>query len=229
MKTLQPRPGVVEAHLKRLPVFSGLPEPAREALAHHARLRLQDSGEILFRRGEPALQLFGVVHGAVRVYRDAPGGRQKVLHLLAAPALVAEVPVLMGAQYPATAACSESSTVVVISRQALRRQLARDPELPLRLLGAALERLHELTGSLAAHGERSATARVAAYLMGWARGQPELELPAPKKDVASYLGLQPESLSRALAALREAGAIAVEDKTIRFLDPAALSRLAGES
>ena len=49
-----------------------------------------------------------------------------VAHLLEAPALVAEVPVLMGIDYPASADCAEPCTVLVLPRPALQQAFHRD-------------------------------------------------------------------------------------------------------
>jgi CRP-like cAMP-binding protein len=230
MKTLQPKPGVVSAHLAILPVFSVLDPADRGSLAVRASLRLYDRGEVLFERGQAADRLYCVVHGAVRVTRRGPAGREKVIHLLEGPALVAEVPVLMGVDYPASADCAEPSTVLVLPRRALLEAFERDQDLAMKLLGAAMVRMRELTASLASHGQKSGVVRVASYLLGLAHNQgEELSLPAAKKDVASFLGLQPESFSRALASLRRQGLIEVSDQQVRILDRGALERLLSES
>jgi CRP-like cAMP-binding protein len=230
VKTLQPKPGVLAAHLASLPVFSVLGPADREVLAEEAQLRLYDRGESLFERGQPADRLFCVVHGAIRVWRPGPAGREKVIHLIEGPGLVAEVPVLMGIDYPASADCAEPCTMLVLPRSALLQGFRRDQDLAMRLLGAAMARMHELTASLAAHGQKSGQVRVASYLLGLADSQgAELTLPAAKKDVASFLGLQPESFSRALAGLRKDGLIEVEDQVVHILARSALERLLSES
>lgn len=230
MKTLQPKPGVLANHLAVLPVFSVLGQGDRELLAGQALLRLYDRGESLFERGQPADRLFCVVHGAIRVVRRGPGGREKVIHLLEGPALVAEVPVLMGIDYPASADCAEPCTVLVLPRSAMLDSFRRDQDLALKLLGAAMSRMHELTASLTAHGQRSGAVRAASYLLGLSHSQgDELSLPAAKKDVACFLGLQPESFSRALGSLKKDGLIEVDEQRVRILDRAALERMLAES
>ena len=215
-------------HLSRLPVFGGLPEEVLASIADGLRLCTADKGETLFRAGEPASDLYCIVQGAVRVFRLDPEGREKVIHLLVAPALVAEVPVFTGSRFPASAECTDECVLLVIPRESLLDAVRRDPELPLQLLAAALGRMRELTQSLVGHSQRNAVVRVASYLMGLAHGRDEVELPAAKKDVASYLGLQPESFSRALGALKKAGAIRVEGQMVTVVDRTRLdSQLAG--
>ena len=229
MKTLQPKPGVVAGHLARLPVFSVLDPVDREALGARAQLRLYDRGEALFEEGAPADRLFCVVHGAVRVSRRGPGGRPKVLHLLEAPSLVAEVPVLMGVAFPASTECAEPCTILSLPRADLLAAFRANEDLAARMLGAAMARLQELTRSLAAHGEKSGAARVASYLLGLGAAQGvTIALPAAKKDIACYLGLQPESFSRALASLKRQGLIEVEEQEVRLLDRQGLERLLAE-
>ena len=218
MKTLRPQPGVIESHIGRIPVFAGLSASDLGILAERALLRLYTPGERLLEQGQPADDLFCVASGAVRVVLMMSGGREKVVHLMTGPGLVAEVPVMMGQEFPATAICTEPCSVVVVPRRALVELVRRDGELPLRMLASAMSRLRQLTGLLADHGQRSAAVRVASFLLGAAGSGAEVNLRAAKKDVASYLGLQPESLSRALGSLRRVGAIEVADQDIRILD-----------
>ena len=222
MKTLQPNPGVIARHLAALPVFKGLDPGQLDGIAAGSRLCMADKEERLFWTDAPAEILFGVVQGAVRVFRWDADGREKVIHLLKAPALVAEVPVLMGGAFPSDAVCSEDSQLVVIPRRALIEAIRSDPELPMHMLGAAFGRMRELTRSLVTHGQKNAVTRVAAYLLGLSHGSDEVQLPSAKKDVANYLGLQPESFSRALATLKRRGAITVLDRTVQIEDRAGL-------
>ncbi len=218
MKTLKPAPGVVAGHLAALPAFRGLAAADRERIAADSLLRMYARGEAIFHAGEPAASLAVLVRGSVRVLRARPDGHEKVVHLLAAPCLVAEVPTLTGEPLPATALCGEECVVVAIPRTVLVEAVRRDPELALRVLAAVFERLQELTRALARHGQRGAAARVGAWLLGLARDGTTGVLPAAKKDVADYLGLQPESFSRALAVLREEGAVEVDGDAFRILD-----------
>jgi CRP-like cAMP-binding protein len=229
VKTLKPTPGVVAGHLAAIPAFRGLSDEDRERIAAESSLRLYARGETLFRAGDAAASLVVLVRGSVRVLRARPDGHDKVVHLLTAPCLVAEVPTLTGEALPASAVCGEECVVVAIPRTVLVEAVRRDPELALRILAAVFDRLQQLTRALARHGQRGAAARVGAWLLGLARDGDGGVLPAAKKDVADYLGLKPESFSRALAVLREEGAVQVEDDTFRILDRTALEAVLGDT
>ena len=225
MKTLKPGPGVVEGYLGSVPLLAGLDAQRLQRLAACSFLRLYDRGDVLFTTGRSALELLWLAHGAVRVFRLLPDGRERVIHIHPAPSLVAEVPTLLGQPYPASADCTAPSTVVAVPRAQLVELVRADPELSLRLLAASMDRLRELTRAVAHQGRLSALSRVAAYLLGLAAHHSELSLPAPKKDVASLLGLTPESLSRALTTLRKRGAIEMSESEIRLVDRGSLESL----
>ncbi len=234
VRTLHPRPGAIEHHLHRLPLFEQLTGDEFHALAQQATLRSYARDEVVFEAGESAEALFCVVSGSLRIVRPLPGGEERVLHIALAPTTVAEMPVMVGRPFPARGICNDASTLVVIPRATLLKLVQQDPHFPLRMLGAAMKRLRLLTEAIARQGHLGATSRVAAYLQGLARGcvhdpaeTPEIVLPAAKKDIANYLGLKPESLSRALASLKKRGVIEVEDNLVRVLDARALDQVVG--
>ena len=84
-------------------------------------------------------------------------------------------------------------------------------------------------------GRRIALERLAIFLHSLSqrlervRRDPHLfVLPMSRRDLANYLGLVIETVSRLFSRLAELGVIAVDRKTIRILDPAKLRELAGE-
>lgn len=189
-----------------------------DVIAASAFLRMYERGEVLFEAGQSALDLVCLMRGSVRLVQWLPDGQEKVIHLLQGPALVAEAPPLLGEPYPATATTTESCVVVAVPRVALLQAAQKNPEIPWKMMAALFLRLKELTGSLRSHGQKNATSRLGSYLLGISEDRPYADLPAPKKDVASFLGLRPESLSRALAVLQEEGAITVREQRIDILD-----------
>ncbi|MBN2800020.1 MAG: Crp/Fnr family transcriptional regulator [Deltaproteobacteria bacterium] len=223
MHTVQtPRETLVD-RIRQVEFLSLLPSEHLELLARSSMIREGDKGEVLFRQGQVGAQFLWLMEGGLRLTRTQPDGREKVIHLFSSPALVAEAAILLGQPLPATATLTGPSRILHIDRGAVREAVQTHPDLALNLLGSVMLRLRELTRSLANHGQSSGVARVAAYLLGRVDESGALVLPASKKDVASYLGMQPESFSRALAALKQQGLIEVRDQQIQVCDLAALS------
>ena len=107
-------------------------------------------------------------------------------------------------------------------QQQLMRVISREVQLDQRhlvMIGrrVALERLAIFLHSLS---QRLARVR---------RDPHEFVLPMSRRDLANYLGLVIETVSRLFSRLAEMGVIAVDRKTIRILDPAKLREIAGET
>lgn len=214
MRTISPKPGIKEQYLKNMSILTGANDHTISVLAEKAVLRLYEKGETIFEAGLKTRHLIWLAHGAIRVVKQTPDGREKNIHLLQGPIIVAEIPSLMDEPIPASIVCFESSTVLLIEREALLEVLSKDPEVAMHLMAGLYKRLKELTNSLANHGQTNAAGRVASYLLGITQTSDQIVLRAPKKELASYLGLQPESFSRALTKLGKLGAIEVDEANI---------------
>lgn len=225
MKTLRPTSAALRSYLLRVPLFAQCLEEDLEKLTDGAMLLQFERGEHGFFAGDKAARLDTLVSGCAQIYRTLPDGTAKTLHLFSPPALLAEAAVFMGIPYPASCQFTEESLTLSFRREHLIALVDRDPAFAWRLIGQLYRKLHEFTDMIASHAQKNAVARVASYLLGFVRsahpdaaGDPaRVMLPAPKKDIANYLGIRPESLSRTFALLERAGAIRVEGQAIQIL------------
>mgnify|MGYP000853827357 CR=1 FL=1 len=232
MKTLRPKPAALRSYLQRVPLFSQCTDEDLETLTSAAMLLQYERGEHGFLAGDKACRLDALVSGGAQIYRTLPDGTAKTLHLFSPPALLAEAAVFMGFPYPANCLFTEESLTLSFPRAQLISMVERDPQLAWRLIGQLYGKLHEFTDMIASHGHRNAVTRVASYLLGVVRAAPQgdgpaarVVLPAPKKDIANYLGIRPESLSRTFAQLEKAGAIRVDGQAIHILQASLLENI----
>ncbi len=229
MKTLSPHDQVKAGYLRQLPLFATLSERELFTMAREVYLRHYDKGEYLFRAQTESTTLFALLKGCVQIFHTLPSGDKKVLHLLSPPTLMAEAAVLLGHPFPADGVATEEVLVFAIPRETLFALSRELPELPWRLMGGLFQRLMEFKGALQMHSRKSAQQRLALYLLGlFPEGAREVSLPAPKKQIANYLGLRPESFSRALKNLVDQGFLTEEEGTLTLLDRARLQQLLQE-
>jgi len=109
-----------------------------------------------------------------------------------------------------------------------RRCLRRDPKLLHNVSVALGGGYRNMVRYLRDHKLRTADQRLAAYLVRLLKahgGAPEMTLPLRKHVIASFLGMKPESLSRAFAGLHALG-VSVDGDRITITDPEALERFA---
>lgn len=220
----------------RAPVLQGLPEDAREALARSARVTRYLRRTAIFHEGDEPTALYGVISGAVKVYRDLPNGRQRILEVIEPGRAFASIPALDGNALPASAMTLPDTELAVFPRRVLVAQLCASPQ----AMFAAIEDLCSSSRHLQERlwselSYRSIPQRVAAILLRLAEewghvgsgGRITLELPLTRTEIAESLGAPRESVSRALSALVKHDIISLEGDRLTIFEPDLLRRRSG--
>jgi CRP-like cAMP-binding protein len=176
--------------------------------------------QLLFAEGDSADLVYKMVSGVVRTYRLLADGRRQItgFHL---PGDVFGVE-LRQARSEAAEAVAEATVIV-----ARRSSLTAEPgEALWRHAMGVLRRSEDHVLTL---GRRSAAERVASFLLDLAErlgGRDEIALPMSRQDIADYLGLTIETVSRTLTQLQTRGFIRAEGcRQLRLQRRATLSEL----
>src|SRR5690242_7563935 len=115
------------AALRQTVLFGELNDKELLRLAKHAvKVRLK-KGDMLFFAGEEAKGLFVIVSGKVRAFQHNAEGREHVMHVDTAGAVMAEVPVFDDGPYPASAIAEEATTALFIAKQEMCRFCMEHP------------------------------------------------------------------------------------------------------
>jgi CRP/FNR family nitrogen fixation transcriptional regulator len=175
----------------------------------------------IFSEGDRADQVFKVVSGAVRAVRTLTDGRRHIegFHL---PGDVFGVE--LGAERRATAEALRDTVVVVASRAGL----TAEPALSGGLCRHALAQLQRAQDHLLTLGRRTARERLACFILDLAArtgARPELDLPMSRQDIADYLGLTIETVSRGLTQMQAQGLVRASGRRLRILRRDALAEL----
>jgi CRP/FNR family transcriptional regulator len=212
------RPGVVF----QCPVFSMLDSESLHLVASACRTRSVTKGALVFRDGDPCDAMFAVVSGSVRVYKVARDGRERTLHIVRPPHSFAEAALFSDGGYPAFAAALSPTVLLVVPKLALLHVLVERPASGLGLFRSLSQWLRRLLDELEVETFLNTRARVAAWLLREADGQPHatrrVTLSQPRKEIASQLGMVPETLSRIQADLAERGLIRASRRYVDILD-----------
>ena len=182
------------------------------------RLRQAEAGETLFREGDPCSGFFVVLEGAVQLRRAGEEGRETVLNVVRSGQSFAEAAVFSGGAFPATALTLEPSVLAQFPKEPFLRMLREDPDLCLGALESLASWHHRLTFQVQQLSQEDGTARLRRWLGDQARESRDgaIRLRMPKKVLAAQLGMAPETLSRLLRNLRDAGEIREEGREIRL-------------
>jgi CRP-like cAMP-binding protein len=151
--------------LRASPVFASLPAGELESLAAAAREMPCRGREYVFHEGDPALWLWLVKAGHVRIVRHSRAGKDVVLELLGPGEIFGGVAVIERRPYPASAQTMEPSVVLKIPADAILGLAERHPSMVREmalLIGQRLRAAHDSVESLSVE---PVEARLAATLL----------------------------------------------------------------
>jgi CRP/FNR family transcriptional regulator, anaerobic regulatory protein len=198
-------------------------------LGHHRRLK---RGETLFGAGDDNAVSATLIKGALKVSAFDENGTEHIVSLIHPAGFAGEL-FAPTAHYDIVALTD--CELCVFPRAEYERALHRFPKLGQALLRRSSEALTESRELLAAVSGRSASQRLAGFLLSLARAANDTEchlasdfdLVLTRGEIASLLGLTIETVSRQLTRLEKEGLIRREGaRGIRLEDAARLARLA---
>jgi CRP/FNR family transcriptional regulator, anaerobic regulatory protein len=205
----------------------------------NAPIRQLAAGEVLIAAGTPAEEVFNILDGMLMVSRTGRDGRRQVLSFLFRDNFVG---LTATEHYFFTVEAVVSTRVACRSRQAFNARLAADPEAERAFLNMMFRVLEDVVDALYSLGQRTAVERLAVfllYLRHWRRlsggfgddadpALAEVGLPMRREDIADFLGLQKETVSRSFSQLETRGLIRrLDSHRVAIINLAALRELAG--
>lgn len=199
-----------------------------DALA--SRLSVQP-GEAIFHEGDPAASVYNVTSGCVRLSRLLADGRRQITGFLYAGDFVG-----LSAEetHGFTAEAVSASTLCRFRKAEYRHLMATKRELERALLAKAGDELAATQAQLVTLGRRTAIERLASFILQLPLEDPlsdarpgQVRMPMTRGEIADYLGLTIETVSRCFTRLKTEGSIRLIGlHELEIVRPQALRRLA---
>jgi len=185
-----------------------------------------DREQPLFFEGDAAEFYYKVVKGAVRSCKVLADGRRHIGDFFFAGDFIG---LDAGDSYTFAADAVMPTTLIRYQRRKLDALAANDPRIAKSFVEIMRNSLSAAHGRMAVLGRMNAMERIASFLLDLAdRGEDSrVELPMTRTDIADYLGLTMETVSRAFSRLKSEGVIAQHNvREIAIADRGALEALA---
>lgn len=186
------------------------------------------AGEHVFRSGDPFRAIFAVRSGSVKTCAFDRDGREQVLGFYL-PGEVIGLNAIYPERFPCDAVTLETSQFCRFSFPAMSALAARMPAVQQHLFRLISK---ELGDASTRAGEHTAEERVAAFLMDLsirydARGfsATRFDLSMSRNDIANYLRLASETVSRVLSRFRQRELIDLDGRKLVLIDPATLREI----
>ena len=204
-----------------------------------APVRRLAPGEVLISAGAPGDQVFNILSGMLMVSRTGGDGRRQVLSFLFRDNFVG---LTATDRYFFSVEAVTEAEVVCCPRRVLDERLASDPKAERAFLGMMFRVIEDMLDQVYSLGQRTAVERLAVfllYLRHWRRLTEgladtadsqlnDIATPMSREDIADFLGLKKETVSRGFRELEQRGLIRrLDTHRTRVLDLPALRTLAG--
>lgn len=192
-----------------VPIFNHLEEEQMDEVVETIKPGKYKKGEIIYSAGDQSDSLYIVNKGRIRIYRLSESGKEQLVRILAVGDFTGELALFSESTHESYAQAMEDTEVCMIHRRDLQDFLMRYPSISLKILSEFSRRLEKSELQTTRVSTEKVETRIAQFLTECVENNKSMEfiLPMSKKDLASYLGTTPETISRKLAELEDAGYI----------------------
>ena len=216
--------------VRELAVCGALESAALRAFKEGGPTVHYGAGETVVLEADQAANVYNLTSGLLRLSKLLPDGRRQIAGFLFPGDFLG---ITMEEEHAFTAEAVAPSTLCKFPRRQFDAFIAEHPALERRLYAVAAHELAAARQQLVLLGRKTATERIASFLLMLAGrchsmgGAEDIGFPMSRADIADYLGLRIETVSREISALKAARVIQLTGRqSFRVVDRARLDQLA---
>lgn len=209
-------------------IFGDAEEGLLQRLSTRAHSITYKKGKVLFIHGDKAEQYYIIKHGWVKLFRETLDGKQAVINILSTGDIFGENTIFGNGLYPYSAEIVEPSTILSLPISELKEEIENNKSLAIKLLRSMTDHRQKQEMELEHRSTQNTAQRIGCFILRLTPKNtnkcPIINLPYDKMLLASRLGMQPETFSRALSKLRKNTDIQIEGASIHVGDLNKLSQ-----
>lgn len=211
-----------ESCVSLVPIFNHLEKSQMEEIMSVTHSISYKKGEIIYRAGDQSDSLYIVNKGRVRIYRLSESGKEQLLRILKPGDFTGELALFNDTIHEAYASAMVDTSVCTVKRVDFQNLLIKYPTIALKVMAEFSTRLEKAEKQTTRLATEKVDTRIALFLAECIEEDSrnnEITLPMSKKDLASYLGTTPETISRKLLEFETLGYIKqISNKKIKILE-----------
>lgn len=205
-------------HIEKAALFKGLDKVFLQEILNNAKVKFYEEEKILFLEEDKALKFYILLDGAVKMFSRNSSGEEAIISIIEAGHFINDP---FCELFCSSAEVAKGSFILSISLPQFRNFLKSNATLTANMLFEMSTQNQEIFFQIKRAKLGDAQQRVGNFLLRNSVKNDckatEIDLACSKSEIASYLGLRPETLSRILYKLQEDGEIAVEKNKIVLL------------
>ncbi|HHV39539.1 MAG TPA: Crp/Fnr family transcriptional regulator [Tepidimicrobium sp.] len=206
-----------------VPIFNSLDYHEMMEVARIITSKKYQKGEMIYMTGDREDRIFVIHKGKVKITRLSDSGKEQVIRVLGPGDFMGELSLFTNSAMKDNAEVLEKASLCIIDGDKLKGLMMKYPTIALKVLEELSIRLEKAENLIEHLGIHNVETRIANALLDMAEGG-EVMLKMSKRDLASYIGMSQETLSRKLSYFQELGLIKlIGHRRIVILDEEGLS------
>ncbi|MCB9986802.1 MAG: Crp/Fnr family transcriptional regulator [Rhodospirillales bacterium] len=201
-------------------LFDGLNETSLQMVLGNSVLQTYESGCTIFQQGDMPTHVYVVIEGTLRTLRNGEDGDEATIRMLRPGETCMEAVIFMGGPSPISVQAIEDSKVLLVPASFIKSHALRDGQFATNLLQIVTHHYKNAMHQIDAMQIKSPLQRIGYFFLEkfLEAGKPDgLTLPFKKTIIANYLGMTPETFSRALNKIRDIG-VDIDGEKIHLSD-----------
>lgn len=211
---------MADSILQNVSIFKNCDSEFFTTLEAGSHTQNHEKGRVLFIHEDKADRFYFIKSGWVKLFRETLEGTQAVVDILPANHIFGETAIFEDDIYPYSAEVVEPTEIISFPLADLKAEIERNNKLALGMLSSMARYRRQQDKEIEHRSLQNASQRIGCFILRLAdqgaKGAVAIHLPYDKTLVASRLGMQPETFSRALAKLRDQTGIRVKGSTIEM-------------
>lgn len=210
----------------KVPIFENLNNEELLEIVNTINHKEYIKGDVIFTEGNIANTLYFVNEGKIKLYKYTKDGKEQILHVLSEGDFFGELDLIKPSKYGFNAKAIVDSKICTLTKEEMKDIMMRNLEIGIKLLetvGERLAKVENLVQNLATNDVDSRMAYLITDLMekyGESTGNNiSIKLPLSREEMANYIGVTRETISRKLKKLEDENLIKIiGTKNIVILD-----------
>ena len=201
---------------KEISIFSSLDSSELTEIIEKMNHKRVNKNDVVFLEGEKAKTLYFLNVGKIKIYKYTKDGKEQILHILSEGDFFGELNLLKESKYRFNAKAIEESKICTLSKENFKEILLYKPEIAIKILEIMGERLSALENLAQNLATNDIDARITFLLKNLSDKYGEISnndiiinLPLTREDMANYVGVTRETISRKLKKFEEEGIIKI--------------------
>ncbi len=211
---------------RKIPLFSALPENARNSLAAHSIHTVRAKGSFLFQVGEKAESILLIKKGRIKLCKYDADGNEYIFDIIHDGDAIWEPLFPDNAAFTFSAVCLSAVELCEIKKSDFIHLIANRPDVAMSLIALLSTRLKDANEKVLLLSIRDPKVRLAGFLLDRDERCVGPEIKLKLSDIAASIGLRPETVSRNLSQFEAAHLInRLGQGKLRVIDRSGLKKI----